>query len=236
MFSIPLIRGVLFKIGAPLWALKNNANSFFVDNIGILTSKTNLLKENLLLKQQINLNQKNFSLFNLLNKENEDLKSILNRSRNNQKLLLSAVLVKPFLSPYDTLIIDVGSLDGVKFGDLVLVDGNTFIGRIFEVYDMTSKVLLYSSPGEKIKVLIGNNNIEKEAVGIGGGNFMVEVPKETGINEGDSIIIPSISTNIFGIVEKIEVKESDSLENVLFKSPVNIDEIKWVEISIPNKK
>ncbi|MFH0755395.1 MAG: rod shape-determining protein MreC [bacterium] len=230
IFSLSWTRNILFSIGSPLWIIKNNFISFFSDNIEVLNSKTKLLKENDLLKKQIKTNEKNQVLFNLLKNENEDLKKILNIKDTNKNLLLSAVLVKPFLSPYDTLIIDVGLLNGVKINDKVLVDGNIFIGYISEVYKRTSKVILYSSPGEKVKILIGDNNIEKEAIGLGGNNFKVEVPREIEIKEGDSIIMPSVSTNIFGMVEKIEFKESDSFQKILFKNPVNIAELKWVEV------
>ncbi len=234
IFSLPFVKNILFKIGTPLWTVKNSISSFFSDNIGILSSKVSLLNENRLLKEQIGSRQKEQALFDLLKKENEDLKNVLERNTSKKNLLLGAVLVKPFLSAYDTLIIDVGSSDGVGLGNHVLADGNIFIGYISEVYNHTSKVVLYSSPGEKVNVLIGNNNIEKEAVGLGGGNFKIEMPREIDVKEGDSIIIPSISTNIFGVVEKIEFKETDSFENVIFKNPINIAELKWVEILLSN--
>jgi rod shape-determining protein MreC len=214
--------------------LGNDIKSFFLDNIGVLNSKTNLLKENDLLKSEIKSNEIDHAIFDVLKKENDDLKDILGRKTNDEKLILGTVLVKPYLSAYDTLIIDVGSSDGIIAHDEVLAEGNTFIGYISEVYNNTSKVTLYSSPGEKVKVLIGSNNIEKEAVGLGGGNFTVEVPKEIDISEGDNITMPSISPNVFGVVEKVESKESDSFQNVFFKNPINVLELKWVEVLAPN--
>ena len=89
---------------------------------------------------------------------------------------------------------------------------------------------MYSSYGEKTLVLIGQNNVEKEAIGIGSGNFKVEMPREADVKEGDTIVIPSISPNIFGVVEKVQFKATDSFQNVLFKSPINILELKWVEV------
>ena len=236
IFSLSWTRNILFKVGTPLWTIKNSISSLFLSNVGVLKSKTNLLDENNKLKEQVLVKNKEQALFDLIKKENEDLKNIFDRSKTNQKLLLGTVLVKPFLSTYDTLVIDVGVLDGVKINDRVLADGNIYIGYISEVYEDASKVILYSSPGEKVKVLIGDNNIEKEALGLGSGNFMVETPREIDVKEGDSIVIPSISTNIFGIVEKIEFKESNSFQNILFKNPINIAELKWVEVLLSNKK
>lgn len=236
VFSLSWSRNLLFSVGSPFWYLQNSVSSFFTDNLGILNSKASLLKENSLLREQVLADSNEQVLYGILKKENDDLKNIFSRNKNNQKLILSAILVKPFLSAYDTLIIDVGVSDGVKVGDKVLADGNIYIGYISEVYDTTSKVVLYSSSGEKINVLIGDNNVEKEAIGLGGGNFKVEIPKEIGLKEGDNIVIPSISTNIFSVVEKIEAKESDSFLDILFKNPINITELKWVEVLSFNKK
>jgi cell shape-determining protein MreC len=236
VFTFSWSRNLLFSVGSPLWDFKNIVSNFYSDNIGLLSSKVSLLKENSLLKQQVETSNQDKVLYDLIKKENEDLKSTLGRISPSQKLLLSAVLVKPFLSAYDTLIIDVGLEDNVVVGDKVLANGNTYIGYVSEVYNSTSKVVLYSSPGEKTKVLIGSNNIEKEAEGLGNSNFRVQVPREIDVKEGDSIVFPSITTNIFGIVEKVEFKESDSFQNILFKNPVNIAELKWVQVLLSNKK
>lgn len=236
VFSFSYLRNILFKIGNPLWGVTNSVKHFFLTNIETLNSKSALLNENNYLQEQLSLKDKDNIIFELLKKENEDLKNILNRKKEDQNLILSTVLVKPFLSLYDTLIIDTGISDGVNVGDKVLVDGNTFIGYISEVYDSSAKVVLYSSPGEKVKVLIGNNNVEKEAIGLGGGNFKVEIPREIDVKEADSIVIPSISANIFGIVEKVDFKETDSFQTVLFKNPTNISELKWVEVLVQKKK
>jgi len=137
VFSLPWTKNILFSVGSPFWVVKNSTISFFSNSIGILNSKINLLNENGLLKGQIKSKEKNDAIFDLLKKENEDLKNILNRKNEDQKFLLGAVLVKPFLSPYDTLVIDVGLLNGVVVGDNVLAEGDTYIGYVSEVYNQT---------------------------------------------------------------------------------------------------
>jgi len=228
-------KSILFAIGKPIWIVRNNIVSFISSNHDVLKSKLALINENNTLKEQIQSYEKDRVFADAIKKENEDLKNILNRNTTYSKKILSAVLEKPYLSPYDTLIIDVGSRDGVSTGDKVLANGYNFIGYVSEVYDGSSKVILYSSYGEKVKVFIGPNNVEKEAMGIGGGNFKIEMPKEMDIKEGDSITIPSISANLFAVVEKVESKENDSFENILFKSVVNMSELRWVEVILPLK-
>ncbi|MGB8815797.1 MAG: rod shape-determining protein MreC [Minisyncoccia bacterium] len=230
VFSQDFSKNILFSIGKPLWGFSSSLVSFWDNNIGILRSKQSLIAENIKLEEQIKSSKKDFLFLNLIKKENETLKDLLNRKKIGYSLILASVLEKPGLSPYDTLIVDVGKKDGISKGQLVMADSSVLIGEVAEVYDFSSKIKLYSSPGEKISVLVGSSNILKEAQGVGNGNYKIEVPKEIGVEVGDSIVIPSINVNIFGIVEKIESKNTDSFEVVLFKSPINIQELKFVEI------
>ncbi len=229
IFSTAFGRSILFYLGSPIWKARNDTVSFFSGKSELLKSKLSLIEENNKLKKEISDGSREKALNDIIRKENDDLKSLFGRD-NPKKEILAAVLEKPFLSPYDTLVIDIGDSHGIAVGDKVK-SADTYIGYISDVYDNTSKVILYSSYGQKVKVLIGKNNIEKEALGYGGGNFRVEVPRETDIKEGDPIVIPSISPNIFAVVEKIEFKENDALENVLFKNNVNASEINWVLVS-----
>ena len=130
------------------------------------------------------------------------------------------------------LTLDIGADQNIKVGDKVMANANIYIGEITEVLEHSSKVTLYSTPGRKLSVILGSNSVTMEAVGIGGGNFNILVPREIEVKEGDVIVIPSITANVFGIVEKVNFKETDSFQTVLFKSPVNISELNFVEVVI----
>jgi cell shape-determining protein MreC len=228
---IPGWKNILATVGTPLWNLRNAVSDFITSNAEILSSKSALSAENQDLKNQINQFGVTEELLNLLKTENDGLKALLNRKSLIARGILGVILAKPNFSPYDTLIIDVGADDGVSVGDKVLSqDSSTYIGSISDVYAHQSKVLLYSSPGEHVQVLLGASNVMKDAVGAGGGNFTVEVPREFNVKVGDAVVIPSISPNIFGAVEQIDFKEVDPFETVLFKTPVNVSEMKWVVV------
>lgn len=235
IFSFSWPRNILFSAVSPLWKTKNAIASFFADDINLLKSKSALIAENNSLKAQIQIDMENQYLLQIAIGENNDLKNILNRKDYNPKEILAAVLVKPFLSPFDTLIIDIGKKDGISAGDEVMAS-STYIGFISEVYDRTSKVVLYSSDGQKFNVLVGKNSVQEQAIGLGGGDFSLQIPVGTAVNVGDPIVMPSVSLNVFSNVEKIEAKPTDSFETVLFKNPVNIEELKWVEVLPDNKK
>ena len=115
-----------------------------------------------------------------------------------------------------------------------MANDNVYLGEVSEVDPHSSKVTLYSTPGRKLSVVLGASSISAEAVGIGGGNFNIFLPREVEVKEGDIIVIPSITTNVFGIVEKVNFQDKDSFQTVLFKSPVNISELNFVDVVLNN--
>ncbi len=165
--------------------------------------------------------------------ENEDLKKLLGRSTVNDPLL-ATILKKPPFSAYDTFILDVGENHGVAKGDRVYALGNIPIGEIGEVIGNTSKVLLYSSSGEKFDILIGTSSIQATAVGKGGGYFETSLPRESKITVGDTVLVPTFSNSFVGKVEGIASEPSEPFSKILFRQPVNIYELRWVLVEKRN--
>lgn len=224
------VRQWLFSVSTPLWNTRNIVleSSFFQ----YFKTKQTLINEKNALEQKLFLAGNLIAENSILLVENESLKDLLGRKNIKQNIVLASILVKPPQIPYDSLIIDIGADQGLRVGAKVLATANTYIGEISEVLPHSAKVTLYSSPGQKLSVILGTNSVTAEAVGIGGGNFNIFLPREVEVKEGDVIVIPSITANVFGIVEKINFKETDSFQTVLFKSPVNISELNFVEVTI----
>jgi cell shape-determining protein MreC len=145
-------------------------------------------------------------------------------------MILGAILAKPSQSLYDTLLIDIGVAEGIKTGDIVFALGNVPIGRIDVVYPNSSKVILFSSPGETTQAVISNKNIFLELVGRGGGNFEMVMPKDLTLQKGDQIVMPGLNSYLLATVETIISDPRDPLNKALLTSPVNIEEQKFVEV------
>lgn len=219
---------ILFSVARPLWQVENSVlNSNFFEYFKL---KNSLIAEKTALEQKLFLAGNDMAMNQILQAENEKLKDLLGRQDTKQKSILGTILVKPPHLPYDTLLIDIGENHGVKVGNKVMANANVYIGEVSEVMPSSAKVTLYSTPGRQLSVVLGNSSITAEAVGIGGGNFNIKLPREIEVKEGDIIVIPSITANVFGIVEKVNFKETDSFQTVLFKSPVNISELSFVEV------
>lgn len=222
------VRRAVFSISEPVWQAENSIfNSSFFQ---YFKTKQSLIDDKVALEQKLFMAGNLLALNQTLQTENDNLKDLLGRKEIKQKTVLATVLVKPPQTPYDSLIIDIGSDNNIKIGDKVMANANIYIGEVSEVMPSSAKVTLYSTPGRRLSVIISASSVTAEAVGVGGGNFNIQLPREVEVKEGDVITIPSITTNVFGIVEKVNFKDTDSFQTVLFKSPVNISELGFVEV------
>jgi cell shape-determining protein MreC len=213
-----LLPHIFIFLAKPFWNLEQNVHTQGGASIEELRREYALIE---------NESAKN----NLLEKENADLKSLLGRSELEHPLL-ATVIKKPPFSAYDTFILDIGVAEKVKIGNRVYALGSIPIGEIVQVVGGTSKVLLYSSYGQKFNVTIGTSSVSTLATGKGGGYFEASLPRDTKIGEGDTVRIPSISHSFVGTVEAIASDPSEPFSKVLFRQPFNLYEMNWVLVDI----
>lgn len=218
----------LQAVGVPMWRIENYVYNSQFGVFAYFRSKGTLERENKSLRERNQQLESEVMKTNILQDENETLKNERGRSNNRDKIL-ATVIVRPSKSFYDTAIIDIGSDHGVTAGSYVAIH-DVYLGKIQEVYEHTSKVIFFSSSGEYTDVLLNPSHISVVAYGLGGGNFQAQVAKGVDVNIGDVVTIPSIGVDIFATVEDIIEKPTDSFRTILFKNPINIETIKWLEV------
>lgn len=223
LFIAPsFLSAVFLKIISPFWSAEQLASTTF-------TTKGELIKENTFLKQKLAELDSSDMRINQLLQENVELKQSLGRTAAKNSTL-AVVLKKPPYSAYDTLIIDVGVGEGIKVGDTVFALGHIPVGKIEMVSSGYSKVSLFSNPGQKYDVNVGKNNIQATATARGGGAYEITIPRDVVIQVGDLVTIPSIYPSPFGVVSTVVAVPARAFATVLFNSPVNIHELKWVTV------
>jgi cell shape-determining protein MreC len=229
---------VSHTIFRPFLVVGNNFSLKINDFSGFFSSKNSLYLENQNLKYKITEQNIRMSDRDTLAQENMDLKYILERKNPKTPMILSAILSKPNISPYDTLVIDVGEKDNIKVGDTVFAFGSVPIGRIAQTYSKSSKVVLFSNSGEKTEVVVSRKslpapavNIFLEALGRGGGNFEIILPRDFTLVKGDELILPGITPHVLGVVESIISDPRDPFVKALLVSPVNVQDLKFVEVA-----
>jgi cell shape-determining protein MreC len=222
MLSHTVFRPVLI-VGDNLGEKLKSLGAYFL-------SKNSLYLQNQKLQSEVIFDDARMSNYDSVVADNISIKEILGRKDPKTPMILSAILSKPNQSPYDTLIIDTGAKEGIKTGDTVFALGNIPIGRIAEVHFFSSKVILFSNSGEKIQVVISSKDIFMELVGRGGGNFEMIIPRDFTLTKGDQVVLPGITPYVVGIVETIISDPRDPFIKALLTSPVNIQELKFVEV------
>ena len=232
--------GILVAFQGPLAGLVNNVGFLgwkktTPDELTAVTAHTktkkSLLDENKSLKdrvQELELKMLNHSL---VEEENELLRTLLGRVRDLESGVMARILKRPAESPYDTLIIDAGFQREIKEGMLVYAHGEVLIGTVLDVYAKTSKVKLFSSPGTRVPIRVGD--VSGTAEGMGGGNFTVELPQSIAVEEGGVITKDDAPQVPLGVVESINLNEIESLQTLLFTLPVNFYVLNEVFVTAP---
>lgn len=227
--SISLLSRGVQTAAVPLWKAGDFVDNAAVPLTSYFSSKSSLSSQNKELQTQIDAMVAKLADRDYLRDENLRLKNTFGRSISNKRIF-AVVLSKPGQAPYDVLVIDVGKDQNVIVGQKVLFE-NVLIGEISEVLEHSSKVVLYSSSEHTFPVFVGEKGLEAQVVGRGGGNYEIKMPRNSGTAIGEIIYVPHIEPRILGTVEKIESGPKDAFELLLFKSPVNFNTLRFVEIS-----
>jgi cell shape-determining protein MreC len=213
----------------PVLVLGNDIGKTLSNTSSYLYSQKSLFIENENLKSELSGEEAKVANYDAVLDENLKMKEILGR-QNNTQMILGNILAKPNQSAYDTIILDIGSKNGVVLGDKVFAFGNLPIGRISEVYSNSSQVILFSSPGEKTEGIISGKGIFMQIIGQGGGDFEMILPRDLILDKDTEVVLPGATPYLLGTVETIVSDPRDSFQKALLISPVNIQELNFVEV------
>ncbi len=167
-----------------LWGAGNRISDFFETIYQIKYLKNENTKLKLKIKEILAENVKLLEL----KKENEILRQALEIGLQKEfKLMLAEVIGRDISD--DSLIINRGSKHGVKSNQTVITQQKILVGKINQVYQDFSKVMLISNKESSFDAKIANSEI----FGIirGKGNFKIVfdlIAKEKEIKKGDLVI------------------------------------------------
>lgn len=111
-----------------------------------------IIKENIFLKGEVEFFRGEYFKLSNISQENEFLRQALNLEKENadKKLILVNILSFDPFQANDIFIIDKGRQNGIKENDSVILSGNIVVGRVKEVGEKDSKILLITSSQSKI--------------------------------------------------------------------------------------
>lgn len=168
-----------------------------------------------------------------LEEENKTLRDALDAGLQKEFKLVTADLIGKDSSG-DFLLINRGSVDGLSVGMPVITAQKILVGKIGEIFENFSRVILISHPQSSFPAQI----YEKEITGVvkGGGNlqlFLEKVPRDPETKEGDLIMTTSLGGNfpkelLIGRIGKIQKSDIEPLQKVEISSFLNIGELEIV--------
>ncbi|MBU2635354.1 rod shape-determining protein MreC [Patescibacteria group bacterium] len=204
------VRSLFYSFSAPiqkvLWGAGDSTSDFFQGIVRVKTLKQE--SDELKLENQELLSQV-VALKNL-KKENETLRQALDLGLQEDFKLALAQLIGKDISQ-DFILIDKGAKDAVTEDMPVITQQRVLIGRISEVYEGFSKVMLISHKESSFDAKVDNIS----GVIRGQGNFRILfdlILREENLSQGD-IVVTSVLGRIFPeglLVGRIkQIKRSD---------------------------
>lgn len=190
--------------------------------------RTNLIEEIESLEIELAAQAEEDERLLVLERENEELRSLL--GANEEERILAGVVARPNQLPYDVILLDRGSNEGVKVGAPVYVGDQTVIGYIHKTTPQTALVTLITTPGFVSTVFVFGPNIYTNAVGQGGGQVRVGVPQGITIQEGDVVVLPTMSTGIYGAVTHVESHATQPEQYGYVSPAIPLSELRLVTV------
>ncbi|MDD5569105.1 MAG: rod shape-determining protein MreC [Candidatus Pacebacteria bacterium] len=158
-----------------------------------------------------------------LKKENETLRQALSFGLNADfDLIMAEVTAKNDINlkgvAYgDSLLINKGNVDGVQKGFPVVLASKILIGRVVDVYDNFSRVMLITSKDSIIDVQIQDTDTLALAKGQGGKLYLDMFPKEKELKQGAVVTTSALGSAYpsglaVGTVGQINSLDSESFQ------------------------
>lgn len=135
--------GFVVTFGVVLFALKPDFTPMKKAISGLFD--TQVRAENQALRAKVATLQQQISKIQVLERENNDLKVLLNTNFSKEYKKTYATVISQSITEYIFISLDKGSKNGIKQGDVV-VFGSSLLGRITKVYDTYCNFVPITAP------------------------------------------------------------------------------------------
>ncbi len=214
---------------SPLYSVQQYIQSSSATIPVFIRSRNELEQEIRSLHQEIESQRGMQTSFELLIAENTELRNLLHAS--NSPSILAGVVARPPYTPYDSVVIDQGSVDGIVEEAPVFYGTGLALGYIQKVLPHHALVTLFSSPGIETTVYVFGPNIFATAYGDGGGVMHLSIPQGIEINVGDMVVLPSLTTGVLGTVSSVVSVASEPEQRAYVTYDIPIQSIRTVRVA-----
>ncbi len=224
------------KIYSTFYIFTERVSSAIYDSVNFISPKYKLLRENQNLRSELQRLQ-TVKLYNeVLMRENEKLRELLGSNISTSENPFNKPSIPARITgynsiPYGTILISSDSRKDIPHNAIVAF-GNIALGSVIKSYGDTALVELFTAGGKVYDVFVR----DKKAVftGVSNGTGTISITKEMDIEIGDIVTLPIAHGYILGMVRHIEYSDEDSLQKLYVASPINIRDLMFVNVLIPN--
>lgn len=236
------VKNFFYLISSPIQRTLNKFIEQIKNSGEFLNSLRNISQENARLEEEIkNLLAQNVELKEF-KKENEFLRSYFNLPTiQKYQIDLANIISRDFQGLEKYILIDKGKLAGIEKNMPVVVFENILIGKVTDIFDNFSKVILITSASNKIPALIQESRVEGLIEGKQKNILSMNlIPKDIKV-EKDQTVITSGIEGIFpkglliGKILTVEVLENEMFLKIEVRPAIEIEGLEKVFI-IKNQK
>lgn len=232
------VENIIYKIFKPIQsssasvALKINNFFGYFGNVG------NLIEENKKLKDKTEVLLVENTKLKIALDETKILteeKNFLNQQNYNS--VLTRVIGKSPDPNIHSIIIDKGSSQGIKEGQAVISGQGILVGKVSEVQNEISKILLITDSQSKTSVIVQN---EKTSQGIISGEYGISlkielIPQDDLIAPGQYVISSGLETGIpkgliIGQIDRVIKKPGDLFQSATVRPLQSLDNLAILSI------
>jgi cell shape-determining protein MreC len=231
-----MLGGIAHTVAKPFWYIEQGVQSAALTVSSYFTSHAQLTRENEQLRAEIERARARLADHSQVVAELYRLRKQVGRTNEDTKVIQAFILKRPGATPYDTLVVDVGSTKGVKIGKKVYVDVGVPLGTVATVYDSTAVIRLISSPGDELDVYVADEKTNEMtafvAKGRGLGTYELSVPIDFPVELGTPVSLPGPGAQVIGTVRSIEEHDSKSFRTLFVGSALNLNRLTDVFIEL----
>lgn len=219
--------GTIAFLATPFWNAGRAATNTSGSVAAFFGDKAVLAEERDALRREVAaLNEQNATLM----ARTVDLERLLGGRSEASAGILAGVLVRPPVSPYDTLVVDQGEAQGVTVGKRVKGAGGIPLGVIESVSTRTARVVLYSAPGRITEGWVGVSRTPVSLEGASAGAFRTSVPRERVVAVGEEVYLPGPGAVPIGTVIRVDTDPSSPRAVIHVRPRTSPFSLTWVTI------
>lgn len=207
-------------------------------SIDFLKNLKNISQENIRLGEEIKELLAQNTRLKELGIENEFLRSYLKLPAASQyQIELANVIGGDFQGMEKYILVDKGNSSNIEKNMPVVVFENILVGKVIEVFNNFSKILLINSANSKIPALIQESRVEGLIIEGTPKNilFLGLIPKDIEVEKDQTVITSGMEGNfpeglLIGWVLEVESPENEIFQKIVVKPAVEMERLEKVFI------